>query len=135
MSAVEFALPPQLEARQPAEIRGTGRDDVRMLVSDRATGEVIHTHFRDLPRFLRSGDLLVLNTSATVPAAVSAQRENGDRIDLHWSTSLPAGLSVVEPRTVKGRAGETLILEGGAAVTLLAPYRQSERLWIARFDL
>jgi S-adenosylmethionine:tRNA ribosyltransferase-isomerase len=135
MSAVEFALPAQLEARQPAEVRGTGRDDVRMLVSDRGTGEVTHAHFRDLPRFLRAGDLLVLNTSATVPAALSAQRENGDRIDLHWSTSLPAGLSVVEPRKVKGRAGETLIVDGGAAVTLLAPYRQSDRLWIARFDV
>lgn len=135
MSAVEFALPPQLEARQPAEIRGTGRDDVRMLVSDRATGEVIHTHFRDLARFFRSGDLLVLNTSATVPAALSAQRENGDRIDLHWSTSLPAGLAVVEPRKVKARQGETLIVDGGAHVTLLSPYQRSDRLWIARFDL
>lgn len=135
MSAVEFALPPQLEAREPAELRGSGRDDVRMLVSDRATGAVTHAHFRELPRFLLPGDLVVLNTSATVPAALTARRENGEEITLHWSTSLPAGLAVVEPRKVEGRAGELLVLPGGGRVRLLAPYRRSQRLWIARFDV
>ena len=57
-SMLEFTLPPELEARQPAEVRGTGRDDVRLMVSDRTTGEIVHTEFRDLPRFLRAGDLL-----------------------------------------------------------------------------
>jgi S-adenosylmethionine:tRNA ribosyltransferase-isomerase len=39
MSALEFSLPPELEAHEPAELRGSGRDDVRMIVSDRQTGE------------------------------------------------------------------------------------------------
>ncbi|MGZ8796520.1 MAG: S-adenosylmethionine:tRNA ribosyltransferase-isomerase, partial [Thermoanaerobaculia bacterium] len=60
MSAIEFALPPELEAHEPAELRGTGRDDVRMIVSNRTTGEVVDTNFRELPEFLRAGDLLVL---------------------------------------------------------------------------
>jgi S-adenosylmethionine:tRNA ribosyltransferase-isomerase len=135
MSAIEFAVPPRLEAHEPAELRGTGRDDVRMLVSDRATGAVVHAHFRELPRFLRAGDLLVLNTSATVPAELTALRQNGDEISLHWSTSLPAGLAVVEPRKVEARMGETLLLDDGGTVTLLTPYRHSRRLWIARFDV
>src|SRR5689334_3392654 len=100
-----------LEAHEPAEVRGSGRDDVRLLVSDRASGAVTHAHFRDLPRFLRAGDLLVLNTSATLPAALTAVRENGDVIALHWSTPLPGGLSVVEPRAKVGR--ESLTLPGG----------------------
>jgi len=135
MSAIEFAVPPRLEAHEPAEFRGTGRDDVRMLVSDRVTGAVVHAHFRELPRFLRADDLLVLNTSATVPAALTARRQNGDEISLHWSTSLPAGLAVVEPRKVEGREGENLLLDDGGTVTLLTRYRNSQRLWIARFDV
>ncbi|HEV8660636.1 MAG TPA: S-adenosylmethionine:tRNA ribosyltransferase-isomerase [Thermoanaerobaculia bacterium] len=135
MSALEFSLPPQLEAHEPAELRGTGRDDVRMIVSDRATGEVFDTHFRELPNFLHPGDLLVLNTSGTLPAALTALRENGEEIAMHWSTSLPGGLSVVEPRKVEGRGGEVLTLPGGAKGTLLAPYRNSRRLWIAQLDI
>jgi S-adenosylmethionine:tRNA ribosyltransferase-isomerase len=135
MSALEFSLPPQLEAHEPAELRGTGRDDVRLIVSDRATGEVIDTHFRELPNFLRAGDLLVLNTTATLPAALTALRENGEEIALHWSTSLPGGLSVVEPRKIEARAGELFTLPGGASCTLLAPYRNSRRLWIAQLDI
>ncbi|MEK6375299.1 MAG: S-adenosylmethionine:tRNA ribosyltransferase-isomerase [Acidobacteriota bacterium] len=156
MTALDFTLPPQLEAREPAELRGSGRDDVRMMVSDLATGAMSHAHFRDLPRFLRPGDLLVLNTSATLPAALTAIRGNGDAIDLHWSTPLPGGLAVVEPRValtrrfappspaerervaeggVRAVAGETLVLPGGGRATLLAPYRDSRRLWIAQLEL
>jgi S-adenosylmethionine:tRNA ribosyltransferase-isomerase len=135
LSGLDFALAPHQEAHEPAELRGTGRDDVRMVVSDRGTGDVVHAHFRDLPRFLGAGDLLVLNTSATVPAALTALRGNGDEIALHWSTSLPAGLAVVEPRKVAVAAGEKLTIPGGGAVTLLAPYRQSARLWVALFDV
>lgn len=131
MTAVDFELPKELEAREPAELRGSGRDDVRLLVT--RGDEVMHAHFRDLPRFLKAGDLLVLNTTATLPAALSAVREDGDVIALHVSTPLPGGLVVVEPRA-KGRAGETLQL-AEATVTLLAPYRDSQRLWIARFAM
>lgn len=123
-----------LEAHEPAEVRGNGRDDVRLLVSDRASGAVTHARFRDLPQFLRRGDLLVLNTSATLPAALTAIRENGDAIALHWSTPLPGGLAVVEPRTsVVDR--ESLTLPGGGRATLLAPYRDSKRLWIAQLEI
>jgi len=135
MNAIEFVLPPQLEARQPAELRGTGRDDVRLLVSDRASGATTDAHFRDLPRFLKPGDLLVINTSATLPAALTALRDDGEEIALHWSTSLPADLAVVEPRHVEVHAGETLTLPGGGRATLLAPYRDSLRLWIARLEI
>ena len=135
MSALEFVLPSHLEARQPAEMRGAGRDDVRMIVSDRATGTAVDAHFRDLPSFLRAGDLVVVNASATLPAALTVLRQNGEEIALHWSTSLPGGLSVVEPRKVVVGAGEQLTLPGGASATLLTPYRDSKRLWIAKLVL
>ncbi len=134
-TALDFKLPPELEAREPAELRGTGRDDVRLMVSDRQTGEVAHAHFRELPAFLRPGDLLVLNTTATLPAALRARRENGEEIALHYSTSLPGDLAVVEPRRTEVQAGERLTLPGGARARLLIPYRHSRRLWIAQLAL
>jgi S-adenosylmethionine:tRNA ribosyltransferase-isomerase len=119
---MNFDLPRDLEAREPAELRGSGRDDVRLLVTSRADDSIVHAHFRDFPKFLRAGDLVVLNTTATLPAAVN---------DLHISTPLPGGLVVVEPR---GPHTQVIQLPGGVTVTLLAPYRDSQRLWIARFD-
>jgi S-adenosylmethionine:tRNA ribosyltransferase-isomerase len=120
---IEFELPRDLEAREPAELRGTGRDDVRLLVTTRADDSVVHAHFRDFPKFLRAGDLLVLNTTATLPAAIG---------NLHFSMPLPGGLVVVEPR---GGAFERVMhLPGEVTVSLLAPYRDSKRLWLARLE-
>ncbi len=121
MTTLDFELPRELEAREPAELRGDGRDDVRLMVTRRDDDSVVHAHFRQLPQFLRAGDLVVLNTTATLPAAVE---------NLHFSTPLPGGLVVVEPRG----ALPVRNLPGGAKVTLLAPYRDSQRLWIARLD-
>lgn len=123
MNPYTFELPAELEAREPAELRGTGRDDVRLMVTRRADDSVVHAHFRQLPRFLEAGDLLVLNTTATLPAAVE---------QLHISTQLPGGLAIVEPRT---RDVSSIIqLPGDVTATLLAPYRDSTRLWIARLE-
>lgn len=135
MSSVEFELPPHLEAKVPAELRGDGRDDVRMMVTRRADDAVFHAHFRELPSFLTPGDLLVLNTTATLPAALTATRGDGEEIALHVSTPLPGGLVIVEPRGVHVREGERLLLPDGVEATLLAPYRDSVRLWIARIEL
>ena len=71
MSAVE--VPERVEAHEPPEVRGTGRDDVALLVATRHDGALVHTRFRDLPRFLAPGDVLVVNTSATLPAAVNGR--------------------------------------------------------------
>lgn len=130
---LDFVLPPELEAREPAELRGSGRDDVRLMVSCLQTGDVVHARFRDLPQFLRRGDLLVLNTTATLPAALRARRENGKVVALHYSTTLPGGLAIVEPRYEA--QSEMLSLPGGAHARLLVPYRDSKRLWIAQLTL
>ena len=130
---LDFVLPPELEAREQAELRGSGRDDVRLMVSDRESGRITHARFRDLPQFLRRDDLLVLNTTATLPAALRARRENGEEIALHYSTTLPGGLAVMEPRYAA--QPEVLWLPGGAQARLLVPYRDSKRLWIAQLTL
>ena len=90
MSVVDFELPRDLEAHEPPELRGEGRDDVRLMVT--RGDEIVHAHFRQLPRFLERGDLVVLNTTATLPAALSAIREDGDVIALHVIPSVARDL-------------------------------------------
>jgi S-adenosylmethionine:tRNA ribosyltransferase-isomerase len=151
---LDFSLPPHLEASGPPEARGLARDEVRLMVSYISSGEILHTRFRRLPEFLAPGDVLVINTSKTLPAALPAQRRDGGYLELHLSTHLPGGSWSVELRQVDGekslpftsaRPGETLALPGGGAVTLLAPYQpvngglQGEpgrvRLWKAELRL
>lgn len=143
-AALDFVLPPELEAGEPPEARGLARDAVRLMVSHYADDRVRHTRFRSLPEVLAPGDLLVINTSATLNAALAARRPDGSPAELHLSTRLPAGLWVVELRLPEGgatrplyhaAAGETLSLPGGASATLLAPHSGADgarvRLWVA----
>ena len=135
---IEFTLPAELEAPAPAEARGLPRDGVRMLVSRAASGTVTHHRFTDLPGLLLPGDLLVVNTSRTLPAAVPV----GPDLAIHFSTGLPDGSWLVEPRTPAGKSSipnetiatpRVIALPGGAALTLLG--RASARLWRARLSV
>lgn len=67
-----FTLPDELSAKEPPERRGLGRDKVRLLVIDRQSGTVEHAQFEQLATFLRQGDLLVFNSSRTLPASLEA---------------------------------------------------------------
>ena len=138
MSALE--LPVRQEAHEPPEARGLGRDDVAMLVATRHDLELVHSRFRELPRFLSAGDLLVVNTSATLPAALEA-RLGEERVQLRLSTPAPDGTWLVELRTGEQAPyrrpplGARLDLPGGAQAELLGRFAGSERLSAARFEL
>jgi S-adenosylmethionine:tRNA ribosyltransferase-isomerase len=85
-------------AHEPPEACGEGRDDVALLVSTRHDGALVHTRFPELPRFLNAGDVLVVNVSATLAAALDAQVD-GERLELRLSTPLSDGTWLVELRT------------------------------------
>ncbi|WP_329212518.1 S-adenosylmethionine:tRNA ribosyltransferase-isomerase [Streptomyces sp. NBC_00683] len=142
MTALDaLRVPPELSARVPAEQRGAGRDDVRLLVS-RGTA-VSHRAFRDLPGELRAGDVLVVNTSTTLAAAVSG-RVGGERVVVHFSTRGEDGRWAVELRSPDGNgttrprpggpAGAAVRLPGGNALVLDEPLGPpaGARLWWAR---
>jgi S-adenosylmethionine:tRNA ribosyltransferase-isomerase len=105
------------------------------MVSYLGDDHIVHARFDQLPDFLRSGDLLVANDSATLPAALRARRSDGSEIDVHLSTNFGEPIWVVEPRHVTVATGEVLTLPGGGSASLLGPYNDSRRLWIARLDL
>jgi S-adenosylmethionine:tRNA ribosyltransferase-isomerase len=136
---LDFVLPPQREAHEPPEARGLARDGVRLMVSRTAAGQVSHHRFTDLPRLLLPGDLLVVNTSATLPAAVPVTGPPPAAV--HFSTPLPDGEWLVELRGADGTAtlpyqggtpGQELSLPAGAVLTL-GP-RFTQRLWRARLS-
>jgi S-adenosylmethionine:tRNA ribosyltransferase-isomerase len=66
----DFVLPPELSAKEPPERRGIGRDQVRLLVIERASGKIEHSRFDKIENYLRPGDLLVFNSSRTLPASL-----------------------------------------------------------------
>jgi len=139
-----FYVPEALEASEPPEARGLTRDSVRMLVSYRESGEIVPSSFIFLPRFLDPGDLLVINTSGTLPAAIDVVAADGTPLVVHLSTQLDEATWVVEFRRITGHTterwigpppSERLELPGTAAMTLEAPYGNQGRLWTARLDL
>ena len=103
--ALDFELPPQLEAGEPPEARGLARDEVRLMISYRASDRIVHARFRDLPDYLSAGDVVAINTSGTLSAALEATRADGTPLELHLSTHLPADLWIVELRRPGERDG------------------------------
>ena len=140
-AAPAFALLPALEAAEPPEARGLARDEVRLMLAH-GDDPPIHARFLDLPRFLRPGDLLVVNESATLPAALRATRAHGSVVGLHLSTPDPGDPArwIVElrrdgARVRDARCRERLALAGGGRAQLVAPYLSAGRLWITALEL
>jgi S-adenosylmethionine:tRNA ribosyltransferase-isomerase len=135
---LEFLLDPEHEAHQPPEAAGGRRDQVRLLVSD-GDAAPVHTRFDEIGSFLRAGDLVVVNTSATVPAAVDARLPDGDPVVVHFSGELPGNLLLVEVRQPRDGTTAPRVLDrpteldllGLGDVQLHAPFADSRRLWFA----
>ena len=132
----------RLAASRPPEARGLARDSVRLLVA--TPDGLAHARFADLPRFLAPGDLLVVNTSATVAAALTGQCGDGQPVTVHLSSQLEDGSWLVElrePDATLGRVtdavpGQTVRLPGGTSLTLLHPFPDpaATRMWAAAAD-
>jgi S-adenosylmethionine:tRNA ribosyltransferase-isomerase len=154
---LRFTVPPDLEAREPAEVRWFDRDDVRLMVAYRGDGRLVHSWFGRLPAFLSAGDLLVINTSRTLPASLPASTPEGLRLQVHVSTWLPDGRWVVELRRprdeaslplLEARVSQRIRLPEGCTLRLAGPFdgvvsagrapargRSQTRLWLGEVDL
>lgn len=154
--STRFRLPAGRTATEPPEQRGLSRDGVRLLVA--ATGGVSHHRFAELADLLRSGDLIVVNTSLTRPAEIAGHGPGGRPVVLHLATELDDGSWVVELRSapdgtapiLTARPGESFQLGEGSAVRLRllagypaptgepssnrSPSGAGNRLWRARVE-
>jgi len=143
-----FSSPDDRTATEPPELRGLGRDGVRLMVATPAG--IGHTIFSGLADHLRPGDVLIVNTSATMPGQLDGIRD-GSAVVVHVANRLPDGTRVLELRSapnaaapvLDGRVGERIGLAAGATVELIAPYPESgssptgqgNRLWRSRITL
>jgi len=140
---LKFDLPKARIATRPFEAGGRRRDEAPMLVSWRWSGETVDARVADLPSLLDPGDVLVVNQSATMAAALPV----GDGRIVHLSTRLGPERWVVEVRKECGHGSLPLLdgapgpirLPGGGEVDLLAPYPSGHqgtvRLWLAGLRL
>ena len=140
-----FPSPDSVTAVGPSESRGVPRDGVRLLVA--RPGRLNHVHFRDIGRFLRRGDLLVVNTSGTVPRQVDAWSPRHGDLVVHLASPLDDGTWAVELRSapaaaipvLDGSPGEEVHLGEGVVARLLdaypngasSPTGAGNRLWRA----
>lgn len=138
---LDIEVPADLIADHPVEAEGRRRDDVRMLVARRGTAELTDARAADLAQFLEPGDVLVVNTSPTLPAAIPS---DDGAVVVHLSTDLGQGRWVVEVREPCGAGtrphavdhGQVIPLAGGGLVRLrqphsVAPAGGTPRLWEA----
>jgi S-adenosylmethionine:tRNA ribosyltransferase-isomerase len=142
-----FPSPGAVTAVGPPESRGIPRDGVRLLVG--RPDRVDHMHFRDVGRFLRRGDVLVVNTSGTVARQVDAWSPRHGDLVVHLATPLDDGSWVVELRSspaaatpvLDARPGEEVHLGEGVVATLTGAYPAKgsptgvgNRLWRSAVD-
>jgi len=140
---LDFSLPVSSIAVGPAERRGTGRDDVRLMVASRSTRSIEHDRFPGFDGHLSGGDVVVVNTSGTLPAAVEARTGDGELLKMHVASPASGGLWFVEVRTSVEGGGtipgpdlspQTLRLPGGVSAHLLATSLRTPRLWITAIE-
>ena len=74
----DYDLPSELIAQHPME----PRDHSRLMVVDKATGEIEHKHFFDICDYLRKDDLLVFNDTRVIPARLHGKKETGANVEV-----------------------------------------------------
>ena len=148
--AFDFSLPKLLECALPTEERGLPRDGVRLLVSDKSDNSITHSQFRNLGSFLQEGDLLIVNASGTLNAALPTTLPNGTEGRVHLSTKLSDKEWLVEVRQVSKNktirfhglnVGQVLKIPGKAVLKITAPYfadnskKDHLQLWKAQLNI
>jgi len=146
----DFHLPKSLECAKPAEERGILRDEVRLMVSHRANDSIAHTTFSEIDNYLQVGDVLVVNTSGTMKAALSTRLPNDEEGRIHLSTPLENNEYLVEVRQVVDnntkrfyglQVGDKLPIPLSSNVEIITPhFTQNEdgehlQLWKVHVDI
>jgi S-adenosylmethionine:tRNA ribosyltransferase-isomerase len=140
---MDFRVPKELEASAPAEARGQPRDHARLLVIHRDSGQIEHRRFYEIVEYVKPGDVVVLNVSRTVPAAVPGVTDDGQEIELRLSAPRSASgngggrvwQAVFKPDEAVIKPGLRLSFGDGALTALVRRQREDiPKLWEIAFD-
>jgi S-adenosylmethionine:tRNA ribosyltransferase-isomerase len=137
-----FSLPVDLSADRPPERRGLSRDQVRLLVIDRKADTFAHTRFNRIIQFLAPGDLLVFNSSRTLPATLIGKAGDSQMvIEVRLAELLPDGtwlglLVLSSPAKMEDVFAQGLVLNFGGELSceVLNQDQRIPRLWRLRFS-
>jgi S-adenosylmethionine:tRNA ribosyltransferase-isomerase len=126
----DYEYPEELIASAPAE----PRDSSRLLVLERSSGKIEHAIFRELPRFLKAGDCLVLNRTKVMPFRLIGRKSTGGKADLLLVRELgPASWTALASGF---KAGQTLEFPGGLSARVEGVTPEGEyRLRFATADV
>jgi len=123
-SDFDYELPGEYIAQTPVE----PRDQSRLLVYKRNTGDIIHTQFRDLIKYLNRGDLLVINETRVIAARIFARKETGGQVELLLLKKIDAN---TWEAMVKGKhlvEGKLLKIEKGYSAQILSSLNDMRRV-------
>jgi len=130
LSDFDYEYPESQIASSAAE----PRDSARLMVLDRASGRIEHAIFRDLPRFLRPGDCLVVNRTKVMPCRLYGKKSTGGKADLLLVRELAPDTWAALASGFK--AGQSLEFPGGMTATVEGLTEEGEyRLKFATADL
>jgi len=146
----DFSLPKLLECAKPTEARGLQRDEVRLMISNRENDKIHHTSFKNITSYLQEGDVLIINTSGTLKAAIPITLPNGEEGRIHLSTKKEENNWLIEIRQVIGnktkrfhgiKQGDTFELPEGGVMKITKAFYGNQletthlQLWKAKFSL
>ena len=112
-SDFDYALPPELIAQQPLADRAASR----MMIVNRAAGEIRHDQFRELGQHLRARDLLVLNDTRVIPARIWSREPAVELLLVEkigaqrWTTLVKPGKRAKPGATLRFDDGVTALVE------------------------
>jgi len=130
LSELDYDLPIELIAQEPLE----RRDEARLLVLERRQGTIEHSRFYKIGRYLREGDLLVLNNTRVFPARLLTRKESGGAVELLFvrPAENPPGAWITLARTHRGlREGTRLKLDDGHTLSVVGFFKPGRPLVVS----
>lgn len=141
-SPFSFNLPDALSATKPPELRGVNRDRVKLLVINRGNGSTFNSTFNHLSDFLKKGDLLIFNSSRTLPASLKTIRSKKNLpSEIRLAEHLPDDSWLVlilfegEKKNDSAlKAGQRIEFDAGLTAVIEDRDSRNPRLWKVRFS-
>ena len=131
LSSYDYSLPKNLIAQQPL----SNREQARLLVLNKMTGKTASRHFFDLPKILRSGDVLVFNNSKVIPARLKGKKETGGQVEIFLLTKQQRQVGNYWHCLIGGKvkASQEIFLDKKISALLIE--KIDNKVWLVKFSV